>query len=91
VLAYNDLVALGVLHRLAARGVAVPGRVSVVGFDDVSLAAMSHPPLTSVAVPKGRAGVVGLDLLLGRSGVTGAEMTLPTGLVVRASSGVAPT
>ncbi|BCY12060.1 LacI family DNA-binding transcriptional regulator [Actinoplanes sp. L3-i22] len=90
VIAYNDLVALGVLHRLAARGAAVPQQVSVVGFDDVSLAAMSHPPLTSVAVPKGRAGVVGLDLLLGRSGVTGGEVVLPTGLVVRASSGVAP-
>ncbi|GIE86022.1 LacI family DNA-binding transcriptional regulator [Actinoplanes regularis] len=91
VLAYNDLVALGLLHRLAARGAAVPERLSVVGFDDVSLAAMSHPPLTSVAVPKDRAGAVGLDLLLGRSGVAGSEMVLPTGLVVRASSGVVPT
>ncbi|MFC3992541.1 LacI family DNA-binding transcriptional regulator [Actinoplanes siamensis] len=90
VLAYNDLVALGLLHRLAARGAAVPERISVVGFDDVSLAAMSHPPLTSVSVPKDRAGAVGLDLLLGRTGVAGGEMTLPTTLVVRASSGVAP-
>ncbi|GAA2702119.1 LacI family transcriptional regulator [Actinoplanes palleronii] len=90
VLAYNDLVALGVLHRLAARGVVVPERMSVVGFDDVSLAAMSHPPLTSVAVPKDRAGAVGLDLLLGRTGATTErEAVLPTGLVVRASSGVA--
>ncbi|MEV6343194.1 LacI family DNA-binding transcriptional regulator [Actinoplanes sp. NPDC051851] len=90
VLAYNDLVALGLLHRLAARGAAVPGRMSVVGYDDISLAAMSHPPLTSVAVPKDRAGAVGLDLLLGRSGVTGGEVVLPTSLTVRASSGVAP-
>lgn len=90
VLAYNDLVALGLLHRLAARGASVPGQVSVVGFDDVSLAGMSHPPLTSVAVPKDRAGVVGLDLLLGRTGAGGGEMVLPTSLVVRASSGVAP-
>lgn len=87
VLAYNDLVALGILHRLAARGAPVPDRISVVGFDDVSLAAMSHPPLTSVAVPKSRAGMAGLDLLLGR---IGAEQVLPTSLVVRASSGVAP-
>ncbi|BCJ39931.1 LacI family transcriptional regulator [Actinoplanes ianthinogenes] len=85
VLAYNDLVALGLLHRLAARGVAVPDRVSVVGFDDVSLAVMSHPPLTSVAVPKDRSGSVALDLLLGR---TGAPVVLPASLVVRASSGV---
>src|SRR5690349_12930069 len=43
VLAYNDLVAIGLLHRLAARGVAVPDRMSVVGYTDISLAAMSHP------------------------------------------------
>jgi DNA-binding LacI/PurR family transcriptional regulator len=89
VLAYNDLVALGLLHRLAARGATVPERMSVVGFDDVSLAGMSHPPLTSVAVPKDRAGAVGLDLLLGRTGAPAGEMVLPTSLVVRASSGVA--
>jgi LacI family transcriptional regulator len=91
VLAYNDLVATGLLHRLAARGAVVPERMSVVGYDDISLAAMSHPPLTSVAVPKDRAGAIGLDLLLGRAGsmtaAQGAEVILPTTLVVRASSG----
>jgi LacI family transcriptional regulator len=91
VLAYNDLVAMGLLHRLAGRGVIVPDRLSVVGYDDVSLAAMSHPPLTSVAVPKDRAGAIGLDLLLGRAGsmtaAQGAEVILPTTLVVRTSSG----
>ena len=95
VLAYNDLVATGLLHRLAARGAVVPDRMSVVGYDDVSLAGMSHPPLTSVAVPKDRAGAIGLDLLLGRAGTVtaehGAEVILPTTLVVRASTGVAPT
>ncbi|MEV4274561.1 LacI family DNA-binding transcriptional regulator [Actinoplanes xinjiangensis] len=91
VLAYNDLVAIGLLHRLAARGAVVPERMSVVGYDDISLAAMSHPPLTSVAVPKDRAGAIALDLLLGRAGsmtaAQGAEVILPTALVVRASSG----
>ncbi|BAL89877.1 putative LacI-family transcriptional regulator [Actinoplanes missouriensis 431] len=96
VLAYNDLVAMGLLHRLAARGVSVPDQMSVVGYDDISLAAMSHPPLTTVAVPKGRAGAAALELLLRRAGKTLAtvrdrEVTLPTGLVVRSSSGVAPT
>lgn len=99
VLAYNDLVAMGLLHRLAARGVPVPERMSVVGYDDISLAAMSHPPLTTVAVPKDRAGAAALELLLrqvgggGRpaAGVREREVSLPTGLVVRASSGVAPT
>ncbi|MGP4028848.1 LacI family DNA-binding transcriptional regulator [Actinomadura sp. 3N407] len=62
VFAYNDLVALGVLSRLTARGVPVPGRhvpgetgesegVSIVGFDDVPMASMTNPPLTTVAMP----------------------------------------
>ena len=96
VLAYNDLVAMGLLHRLAARGVTVPDRMSVVGYDDISLAPMSHPPLTTVAVPQGRAGVAALELLLRRIGGPARsarvsrepEVTLPTSLIVRASTGV---
>ncbi|WP_433472547.1 LacI family DNA-binding transcriptional regulator [Spirillospora sp. CA-142024] len=54
---YNDLVALGVLSRLTARGVPVPGEpgspggLSIVGFDDVPMASMTNPPLTTVANP----------------------------------------
>ncbi|MFG2088429.1 MULTISPECIES: LacI family DNA-binding transcriptional regulator [unclassified Spirillospora] len=62
VFAYNDLVALGVLSRLTARGVPVPGKrvpgepdgsegISIVGFDDVPMASMTNPPLTTVAMP----------------------------------------
>lgn len=55
--AYNDLVALGVLSRLTARGVPVPGEpgssggLSIVGVDDVPMASMTNPPLTTVAIP----------------------------------------
>ncbi|GIF11660.1 LacI family DNA-binding transcriptional regulator [Actinoplanes teichomyceticus] len=100
VVAYNDMVALGLLHRLAARGISVPERLSVVGYDDVSLATMSHPPLTTVAVPKGRAGAAALDMVQRRIGGAGGrprasqaapeqEIVLGTSLVVRSSSGVA--
>src|SRR3954470_21283241 len=40
VIGYNDLVALGLLNRFTARGVAVPGDISLLGFDDIPLAAM---------------------------------------------------
>ncbi len=43
IVAYNDLVALGVNARLAARGVAVPDDVSLVGFDDIQFAGMASP------------------------------------------------
>lgn len=64
VLAYNDLVALGILSRLSALGVAVPAQVSVVGFDDIPVAAMVTPALTTVALPTAQAGEAAVDLLL---------------------------
>ncbi|GAA4839430.1 PmoA family protein [Luteimicrobium xylanilyticum] len=56
VVAYNDLVAFGLLGRLSELGVAVPAEVSVVGFDDIDLAHFSTPPLTTVAVPRTQLG-----------------------------------
>ena len=94
VLAYNDLVALGVLHRLAARGVLVPDDLSVVGYDDVSVASMVSPPLTTVQVPKGKAGIASVDLMLrtlaAQAGEEPEQVLMPTSLVVRGSTGVVP-
>jgi len=44
----NDQMALGVMHALGTRGVAIPGDVSVVGFDDIPEAEHFTPPLTTV-------------------------------------------
>lgn len=51
VLAYNDLVAVGVMHGLAELGMTVPGHLSVTGFDGIQLASYTTPPLTTVSVP----------------------------------------
>ena len=51
VFAGNDQLALGLLHACAEAGVDVPGRLSVVGFDDVQGSAHFHPPLTTVRQP----------------------------------------
>ncbi|WP_353808979.1 LacI family DNA-binding transcriptional regulator [Agromyces sp. SYSU T00194] len=56
VLGYNDLVALGLLHRLAELGVDVPGELSIAGFDDSPFARYSTPPLTTMSVPRGELG-----------------------------------
>lgn len=91
VLAYNDLVALGLLNRLQARGVAVPGRISVVGFDDILLAGLVSPGLTTVAIAKEHVGRVGVELLLelmaDRERPAATRRVLPTQLVVRGSTG----
>jgi LacI family transcriptional regulator len=94
VIAYNDLVALGLLNRFASRGVAVPGDLSVLGFDDIALSAMVHPSLTTVALPKEQAGRAGVDLLLQLLDRPDSPATvrreLPVQLMVRHSTGPAP-
>lgn len=51
VLAFNDLVAMGLLSGLHERGIDVPGELSVTGFDDIPFANYTTPPLTTAAVP----------------------------------------
>jgi len=93
VLAYNDDVAAGVVGRLADRGVPVPDRLSVVGFDDTSLASMITPRLTTVRLPMAQAGEVAVGLLVDvlRGTPARGAVELPAELIVRASTGPAPT
>lgn len=91
VVAYNDLMALGVLARLAARGVRVPEDLSVVGCDDIAMAAMATPPLTTVAMPTEAAGRAAIDLLLRRLQEVGSpsavgRRALGTHLLIRSST-----
>ncbi|GAB3175475.1 hypothetical protein GCM10027059_49090 [Myceligenerans halotolerans] len=92
VVVFNDLMALGVLDRLRQRGVDVPGEMSVVGYDDVPLATLVTPALTTVRVPLDRLGRRAVDLLLARlSGTTtAAGAQLPVELVIRGSAGTVP-
>ena len=64
IVAYNDIMALGVLARLRDRGISVPGDVSVTGFDDLTYAALCSPALTTVAMPVAQAGRTAVNLLL---------------------------
>jgi LacI family transcriptional regulator len=92
-IAYNDIMALGVLARLRDRGIDVPGDVSVTGFDDLVFAAICAPPLTTVAMPVLAAGRRAVDLLLEQlSGQRppGTHLDLPTHLVVRATTAAPP-
>lgn len=56
-LAFNDLVALGLINGLADLGVRVPDDVSVTGFDDIPFASYTAPPLTTASVQHGELGV----------------------------------
>ena len=63
VLAFNDQMALGVVAGLTSRGFSVPDDFSVVGFDDVPMAAMVAPPLTTISLPTGEVGEVAVAML----------------------------
>jgi DNA-binding LacI/PurR family transcriptional regulator len=65
VLAFNDQMALGVVAGLRTLGIAVPDDVSVVGFDDVPMAAMVAPPLTTISLPTSAVGAVAVGMLGG--------------------------
>jgi len=91
VLAYNDLVAIGLIEGLYERGVRVPDEISVVGVDDIVAGRLNRPKLTTVAMPTVAAGRMAVDLLLQSfdAGATPTLATLDTSLVVRESTGEA--
>ncbi len=84
----NDQMALGVLRAIQESGRAVPGDISIVGFDDIPDAAYYMPPLTSVRQNFAQLGRETLRLLMGliRGGEPPANAVLPVELVVRAST-----
>ena len=90
VLCYNDLVALGVCRALAELGIAVPGDVSVVGYDDLPLAEFVTPSLTTVRVPKRDVGRTAAEILHaeieGGADATPRKVYLQPTLVARAST-----
>lgn len=92
VIAHNDLVALGVVAGARTLGVRVPDDLSVIGIDDIPLATVSAPALTTISVPMARAGSLALATLRRAAGgdrPTPRTVRLSTQLVVRASTGPA--
>jgi LacI family transcriptional regulator, galactose operon repressor len=90
VFAAADMMAVGAIRAIQGAGLSVPGDVAIVGFDDIRLAELLSPPLTTI-----RQDMVGIGLAAGRALVEQIEnpdstppvLTLPVELVVRASCG----
>ena len=88
VFAASDLLALGAMRELAARGYRVPEDVSVVGFDNIPRARSATPSLTTVVQDTPSAGEKLVDLLLSEiRGETAESLMLPTRLAIRQSCG----
>jgi len=85
----SDVVAIGAMSAIQSAGLTIPGDVAIVGFDDIFLAAHTHPQLTTVRVPAYRLGWTAAEILI--SLIEGDEeresVVLETELVVRASCG----
>lgn len=62
----NDAIALGILQAAREADIDIPGQLSVVGYDDVELAAHSVPPLTTMAQPVAGMGRAAIELLMDR-------------------------
>ncbi len=90
----NDDMALGVLSAAQKRRIDVPGQVSVMGFDDICYAAISAPPLSTIAQPARdigiRAAVRLLNAIEAPDHEAGAAEILPHRLVVRGSTAAPP-
>ncbi|MCP4328610.1 MAG: LacI family DNA-binding transcriptional regulator [Alphaproteobacteria bacterium] len=88
----NDVLATGVLFEARARGVSVPEDLSIIGFDDLELAAQVSPALTTIHVPSGEMGTRTAETLLLKL----AEKPHPhatkigTNLVIRGTTGPIP-
>ncbi len=90
IFAANDLLAIGCYEALHEAGRAVPGDVSVVGYNDMPLVDMIDPPLTTVRVPQYEMGKEAARLLLEELGdgdtMRGRSVQLPSHLVLRDST-----
>jgi LacI family transcriptional regulator, galactose operon repressor len=86
----NDLMAIGALEHCRSAGIAVPGDLSIVGFDDVPVAALITPKLTTVRQPARDMGYAAANALFEQLGGTEQEYAepFPTALMIRDS--VAP-
>jgi DNA-binding LacI/PurR family transcriptional regulator len=93
VLTSNDMAAAGAMDRLAEAGYSIPGDISIVGYDNTSLAQQRQVSLTTVNQPREEMGRLTMQTVLerieGERTETVSHVTTPT-LVVRRSSGPAP-
>lgn len=94
IFAAADLMALGAMQALRDAGRHVPRDVSVVGFDDIPLAQITAPPLTTISQPKYEMGQCAAELLLARLGTSEATLcqhvVMEHALVVRGSTAAPP-
>ena len=90
IVAANDLVAIGVISTLKKQGHRVPADISVIGIDDIQMASLLDPPLTTVCQPiyqMGRQGMENILLRIQNPQSDTSEIVFETRLIIRHSTG----
>ena len=86
--------ALGVLHAVRTHHLRVPEDISVIGIDNIHMAAHANPPLTTLSPPKHRIGRMAMQMLKrlidGKSAPDPGYTLVECPLIVRESTGPAP-
>jgi LacI family transcriptional regulator len=87
VIAFDDMVAVGIIRAVHLAGMSVPRDLSVIGFDDIEVAAFVEPPLTTVRQSKQALGSLALDVILAkpRGSAPAEQVFVPGELVIRQS------
>lgn len=89
IFACNDIMAIGAMAAARERGISVPDHISIIGFDDIALASLVVPQLTTVSQPKKLLGKTGAKLLLRRikqEQVEKEDIVLQPELIIRSST-----
>ena len=91
VFATDNLMALGAMDEIRARGLSVPGDIALAAFDDIPWFVHTDPPITAIAQPTGELGRAAVRALVDRiEGRAAESVTLSARLVVRRSCGEPP-
>jgi LacI family transcriptional regulator len=89
IIAANDMCAIGVMHWAHDKGIRIPAQLSLIGYDDITFAPFTQPPLTTVALPRaeiGRAAFQALRDIEGSEDRMGRQYPVRPSLVVRQST-----
>lgn len=92
IICVNDLIAVGLLRELRERRIAVPGEISVTGFDNTAISEYVTPALTTIHIPREKIGRIAFEALGGPDRARqprGGEVLIDVELVVRDSTGPA--
>jgi len=89
VMSSNDMTAIGALGMLHDAGLQVPRDISLIGFDDIAFAHLTQPALTTIRLSRSQLAITALaalEKLMRGENEEGADYTIPTHLVMRAST-----